>query len=214
VGLRTWLGLKKRRPPRPVPNEFLSWFEGKEFTTDWTTSNLGNWHRHLEPLRAKATALLEIGSFEGHSTVFFLNYFPAAGVTCIDPFQPSDSVLEVDGTSEQRFDRNVAPFGARLRKIKGRSIPELDALSQANEQFDVIYVDGDHSRAAALVDSILAWPMLKPGGVMIWDDYKWMQTELSIVDRPEQAIDTFLSLYRDELTILHQDYQAMAQKIR
>jgi predicted O-methyltransferase YrrM len=208
MGLRTWLGLKA---PKETPPDFMPWFAGKEFTTDWTTSNLATWRTHLEPLRA-ATEVLEIGSFEGRSTIFFLNFFSAARITCIDPFLKRPGRPDAVGDSEQRFDGNLAEFRERLRKIKGRSIPELDALSRAMERFDVIYVDGAHDRTAVLIDSLLAWPMLKPGGVMIWDDYKWMRHQRAVADRPEQAIDTFLSLHKDELAVVHQAYQVMARK--
>ena len=39
--------------------------------------------------------------------------------------------------------------------------------------FDLIYIDGSHSAKDVLLDSLLAWRLLRPGGAMVWDDYEW-----------------------------------------
>src|SRR5689334_22074915 len=47
---------------------------------------------------------------------------------------------------------------------------------------DVIYVDGSHARNDVIVDSILAWRLLRPDGLMIWDDYN-MEPQLPDEER-------------------------------
>ncbi len=37
--------------------------------------------------------------------------------------------------------------------------------------FDLVFIDGMHTREWVLRDSHFAWSLLQPGGVMIWDDY-------------------------------------------
>src|SRR5262249_28550437 len=88
-----------------------------------------------------------------------------ARITCIDVFTNTDH--------ERQFDATMAPFAPRVEKIKSRSVPALDSLFVQNRAFDVIYVDGSHARNDALMDSLLAWPPLKPDGIIIWDDYVW-----------------------------------------
>ena len=35
----------------------------------------------------------------------------------------------------------------------------------------MIYIDGNHRYGACLADSRNCWPLLRVGGLMIWDDY-------------------------------------------
>ena len=59
-----------------------------------------------------------------------------------------------------------------MRKIKSRSAPALDALFYAGESFDLIYSDADHRCDAVLADAALSLRILRPNGILIWDDYQ------------------------------------------
>ena len=170
------------------------------------------WANIFAPLASHEAAILEIGSFEGASATRFLTLLPRARITCVDPFTgEACGGPEYYGnvaTIEARFDANMASFGSRVEKIVSRSIPALDALSQAGRTFDVIYIDGDHARDAVLLDSVLAWRLLKEDGVLIWDDYLW---NLS-TDRPQPAIDAFISLNKDSLSIVSVGDQVIVRK--
>ena len=50
-------------------------------------------------------------------------------------------------------------------------------------------INGSHTRDDALMDSLLAWRMLKPNGTIIWDDYIWQFGKLPAEERPKDAID-------------------------
>jgi predicted O-methyltransferase YrrM len=43
----------------------------------------------LHSLREKPARIFEIGSWEGRSALFFLNYLPLSNIVCIDPFEAS-----------------------------------------------------------------------------------------------------------------------------
>src|SRR3979490_2737282 len=60
-----------------------SWYEGKTFATDWTTWHFPNWLKWLAPYRDRKVRVLEIGSWEGRSALFFLNYLPLARLVCV-----------------------------------------------------------------------------------------------------------------------------------
>jgi len=162
------------------------------------------WSRLLLPLREREIAILEIGSAKGRSAVAFLGLLPLARITCIDIFTNADH--------ERQFDSAMAPFGARVEKIKSRSVPALDALAVQNRAFEVIYIDGSHARDDALMDSLLAWPLLKPDGIVIWDDYVWEMGRLPAEERPKDAVDLFLGLHADQLTVLERGYQVIVQR--
>jgi hypothetical protein len=76
---------------------------------------------------------------------------------------------------------------------------------------DLVYVDGSHAAPDVLADAVLSWPLLKTGGIMIFDDYLWGQDP-----RPEHcprlAIDGFLSFHRGWFDVLHAEYQIAVRK--
>lgn len=174
-----------------------------DFTSDWFTSRAPRWTRVLSKFQRTPVHVLEIGSFEGRSSIFVLEYLPQSRITCVDPFC---------GSYEQRFDQNMAPFGARVEKFKSRSIPALDRLRTDGRRFDVIYIDGSHERQHVLSDSVLAWPLLKLGGLLIWDDYLWKRNRRPTEERPEHAIDLFCSMFSRSFKLLHRDYQVIVEK--
>lgn len=47
-----------------------------------------------------------------------------------------------------------------------------DIVPLPERPIDILFIDGDHDAHAVVQDFALAWPMLKPGSVVIFDDYK------------------------------------------
>ena len=54
----------------------------------------------------------------------------------------------------------------RLIRLKS-----ADFFQQSSDLFDLIYVDGDHRFEAAILDFECSWRALKPGGLLMLDDY-------------------------------------------
>jgi predicted O-methyltransferase YrrM len=213
--------------------EIDGWYGGKELAFDWATRHFPEWMSILAPMRSRGLKVLEIGSWEGRSALFFLNYLPHATVTCIDAWDASicdpdivERMPEAAGEPDKmawavgefrkvegRFDRNVDPFGGRVRKIVGWSHEVLADLGVRGDLFDVIYVDGDHTAAGAYRDCVLAWPLLAAGGVMIMDDYAFMP-DLPEDKRPQAGVDAFLKTIRGRFDELHRDYQLIVRAKR
>jgi len=59
--------------------------------------------------------------------------------------------------------------------------------------FDCAYIDGSHIAQCVLEDSVGVWPLVKPGGTVIWDDYSWRGHKELVPARI--VIDTFLEIY-------------------
>jgi predicted O-methyltransferase YrrM len=167
----------------------------KEFTKLWHDNATGMWARWLT---GKYEQALEVGSFEGASAIWLLDMFPDLKITCIDTFSPGFD--DITGEYEQRFDRNVAEYKSRVTKIKGKSATALKALPQ-HKLFDLIYIDGHHSYEAVKEDIRLAYPLLKSGGIMIFDDYN--NIEFGV----RKAVDEFLDTTLVNNLRLPDDYQ-------
>lgn len=54
-----------------------------DFTEDWTDHNLPVWREIIKKLPDKERFIIEIGSYEGRSAVWFIeNAFPKGGTLC------------------------------------------------------------------------------------------------------------------------------------
>ena len=195
---------------------YRSWFAHKELTTDWTSGHFSTWRRMLSPLRDQPLRILEIGSWEGRSALFFLNFFPRSTIACVDTFAGSNDevhryLLKTGLAIEERFDRNLSDHGGRVEKIKSRSAEALAQMTAEGREFDLIYIDGDHTYEGVMSDSIGAWGLLATGGIVIWDDYQygdWMGPE----DRPREAIDAFLRGHAGEYRLVAKGYQLAIER--
>lgn len=196
---------------------YRPWFSGKEFSTNWSTGHFIMWRRILSPLRDKPLRILEIGSWEGRSALFFLNFFQHATILCIDTFaggddQKDDFLKPQLPLIEGRFDRNLVAFKSRLEKRKGHSATMLEQLAQEGRQFDLAYIDGSHVRDDVAADTAGVWKLLPRGAIIIWDDYGWRK-DLPPEQRPQPAIDAFLNAHQGEYRLLARNYQVAIEKL-
>lgn len=196
------------------PREIEPWFVEKDFSTDWTSGHFPNWCRVLEPLRQDVTRVLEIGSWEGRSAIFFLEFFSKSSIVCIDPFHTGGSSKNSAlSLAEGRFDKNTQAYGDRVTKTVSESVIALHKLEKAGEKFDLIYIDGSHDRDDVIIDSLLAWRLSHVGTVIIWDDYGGGSPEQPPETLVKVAIDLFLALHINHFSILHRGYQIIAQRV-
>jgi predicted O-methyltransferase YrrM len=180
---------------------------GYVFTEDYSKPFRPLWTQHLAELKDREyVSLLEIGSFEGRSAIWFLENIlthPTATLTCVDAF--------VRPGSEPRFDHNlrVSGLSAKVNKLKGKSEELLSTLTPGS--FDAIYIDGCHKALNVLMDAMASWILLKSKGIVIFDDYGW-ELQRPPLARPRMAIDLFLNVLQDEIVLLHRGYQIIVRK--
>jgi predicted O-methyltransferase YrrM len=160
---------------------------------DWFTPMKPNFERHLSRYIGKPVNFLEIGSFEGRSAIWFLDNILThddARLTCIDCWK--------DTNNYHTFINNIADHQHKVEVIVEESVK---ALRKLDDQFDFIYIDADHRGYHPLEDAVLAWPLLKQHGVLCFDDYGWLQADVTI------PIDAFLSVYKEVIEIIQINYQ-------
>ena len=109
--------------------------------------------RHFKPEYG-----LEIGVRFGKSALATLYGSPTMTLIGVDP-NPEFPVEEF------MHDR----VGGRFEFINQPSPEALKVFKP--ETFDWIYIDGRHDYDGVLIDFYTCWPLLKPGGVMVFDDY-------------------------------------------
>jgi predicted O-methyltransferase YrrM len=200
---------------------------GYDFTTDWFSRFASVWTELLR--RYPPTRLLEIGSYEGRTACFLIDTCAAERdieLHCVDTWAGG---VEHDAGAmplvEQRFDRNVAaacagaPRKVAFHKHKALSSDALVKLlaEGRGESFDLIYVDGSHQAPDVLADAVLAFKLLRTGGLLIFDDYLWSMEGAGRQDHyqmPKPAIDAFINIYQRKMTVVGAPlYQLYTRKI-
>jgi predicted O-methyltransferase YrrM len=191
-----------------------------EFTEDWFSENnpekvVRQFDEFLSEFKDKPCMFLEIGSFEGMSTIWMLENIlteESSQIFCIDAW------AEWTGDAFVRFVSNINKTGLKdkVHIVKGDSPEELRIFPK--EYFDFIYVDGNHDEKAVIKDAIGSFRILKKGGIIAFDDYL---LGISYPNSPgskamngstKKAIDYFLDVFQDELEIIHKDYQVWIRK--
>jgi predicted O-methyltransferase YrrM len=196
-----------------------------KFTTDWFHWAPEVWNQ-LIPLMASRKAFLEIGSYEGRSTTWIVeNMMEEEGgqIICIDTWEGGEehkAAANDMSEVEKNFDHNMKLLKAShpdavIGKHVGLSHIKLAGMISDEEgwlgYFDFIYIDGSHIAKDVLTDACMAWPLLKQGGLMVFDDYTWGPPR-DALHRPKIAIDAFTNIFGEELEMIHMGYQLVVRK--
>jgi predicted O-methyltransferase YrrM len=187
---------------------------GYAFTTDWTSPWIPAW-THAISLMPEIGKMLEVGSYEGRSTVWLIEHaFKTSGmreIYCVDTWKGGIEHQRIDMSAvEERFLRNVAIAKSRtsseitVHPLKGDSCERLASLIAEGhgQSFDLIYIDGSHQCPDVLRDIVLCFELCKIGGLMICDDYLWSLEQHGsedLLNQPKLAIDSFFNCYRRKL---------------
>jgi predicted O-methyltransferase YrrM len=195
-----------------------------KFSVDWFSWHTQDWSRYLDKFKGQTNLqFLEIGSFEGRSTVWLLENIltdKTSKIVCIDTFEGSvehhqnQEWKNLLPTLYDTFCHNISAFSEQVDIRRGKSQEILRGLNNA---YDFIYIDGDHSAAAVLEDAILSFRLLKSGGILIFDDYVWgvdpREPNRLNLEIPRNAIDVFLTIYSNKIRILSVNDQVIIEKL-
>ncbi len=191
---------------RELAEKLPNWFLGNKTQDDF--------NRLLQEFKGKPNLkFLEIGSFCGNSAAWTIENIltdKTSKLTCVDPWNGNVAHEAFDFSDvEAAFDQQLEPFKDQLIKQKAYSDEWL--MKNRSKQYDFIYIDGDHMPQAFMVDALLSWELLKPGGIMAIDDYAWTHPRGSRYN-PGPAIDMFVSMYSEHLEVIEKGWQVWVRK--
>lgn len=178
------------------------------YTEDYTTVHIPFWKEifksYINRGRKSPISMLEIGSFEGRSTKWFLQnvlHHPQDKIHCIDPHRYNP------GDAESKFWRSVVDTNGIGKLVKHKAIAERTMSTFNQHSFDIIYVDGNHDGVAVLIDALNSFRVCKIGGIILFDDYLMpAKTERwNFANSTKKAIDTFSDFYRQSLEFVAED---------
>lgn len=189
------------------------------FTVDFLSVYLDTWNKVFNAdWKSTPVKALEIGTYEGRSACWLLDnvlLHQDSHLVCIDNFvgigehNPNNPLgLSV----KDRCLQNLSEYSSKVELIQGDSKLVMKQMDPS-QLFDLIYIDGDHTAQGVLTDAVLAFSHLKLGGLMIFDDYLWLNSEKRRWFGPKEGIDAFLNCFRCHLQIISANGQLMVSKV-
>lgn len=192
-----------------------------QFTQDWFSWSPPVWEQVFKQLDVKN--ILEIGCFEGRATCWLIenaNWVKDKKkrnkMVCIDTFKGGEEhTPEVMAGVKERFLHNITEAFKHNDEVNLELIdqPSLNALKHIDTKFDFIYIDGSHVAKDVITDACMCWPLLVEGGVMCFDDYGWGEPTPE-THKPKLAIDAFITIFQEDLEVIHKGYQLIVQKVK
>ena len=162
--------------------------------------------------KSKENKILEIGCFEGLSSVFFADNFldnPTSSLTCVDPFltiNNNDHTEFLQNNEEMNFDFNIA-ICKNSDKIIINKITSDNFFENNNQTYNFIYIDGCHEPDFIKRDMENSFNILEKNGIMWMDDYGGGDG-IQI----KNAMNVFLRNYIGQYELIHIGYQLAIKK--
>lgn len=183
------------------------------YSVNWFEKNIPTWEKILSEFKDKPIQAIELGSYEGQSAVWLLENIlthPASTLDCVDTWEGGVEHKPEDMAAvKERFDENIKPH---LMKVNVEQCTTLDYLKRTYKPADLIYIDASHLAPDVLIDAVLSHVLLKPGGILIFDDYLWGAGLAHIPITPKAGIDAFMECFAYEYQPLVIGDQVMLRK--
>ena len=166
---------------------------GLQYDAQWFSQHEAAWNKTLRPwLDDKFHGdgflhLLEIGSYEGLSSSWLLEtaleiarggVVPGvAHLTCVDAWPGPEYKPLRDKCCHNLLTVAAAYNTSPEQCFRVYEAPSSEVLSTLQpNHFHFIYVDGSHKEPDVYSDTIDAVRLVRPGGVILWDDYCCLTT--------------------------------------
>ena len=190
--------------------------EKLKYTNDWFSHNITTWVSIFKKknIENQKLNILEIGSYEGLSAVFFLNFFKNSNLTCIETFKGSDEHSDINfETVKENFKSNVELYKNRITLFEGTSDFFFKNKINVNKKdmYDIIYIDGSHHHDDVLNDAFNSFELLNNNGMIIFDDFLKKYYK-NINQDPIKAILNFINKNKHCIDIVNVNYQIVIKK--
>ncbi|MGV2831412.1 tetratricopeptide repeat protein [Myxosarcina sp. GI1(2024)] len=166
------------------------------FSVDTFSERIPVWKTQLQPLLTgkKQIALLEIGTYQGMSACWLLDKVLV---------KPKDRLTCIEETCDRLLVENIAKTGSqhKVTILEGDISSQIASLQP--ESFDLINFQDRHKLADSIErNAILAWKLLKSGGIFIFNDYGWANSAYPQLN-PTEGIERFLIATKERWKSIH-----------
>ena len=156
--------------------------------------------------------ILEIGSFEGLSTTYFIDNFLSrldSKITSVDPFllySENDHTTILDHIQIRNFFFNISKSDYP-EKVQYLGLTSDQFFEINNKKYNFIYIDGMHTKEQIPKDIINSWDVLLIDGVIWMDDYLGDNGKL------KKTFDKTFESLKGEYKVIHRGYQIAIKKL-
>jgi glycosyltransferase involved in cell wall biosynthesis/predicted O-methyltransferase YrrM len=121
---------------------------------------------------------IEVGVAFGTNSIYLLENTPIMKLISIDPYREFSTSQYNDGMNFEQKKHDVlfqivqhrlASFGNRSELLRKTSIEASEHFE--DEEFDFVYIDGNHSYESVKKDLEVWWLKIRPGGFLAGDDF-------------------------------------------
>lgn len=143
---------------KKINDDFFNYTKNFKFTKNYFKNNAPIWYEIFKKnsLINKKINVLEIGTYEGMSFLFFNKYLKLNNLYCVDVKEHENFKSNKEQFSNYKFFNSTSDdfFKKKL-----------------NVKFDIIYVDGGHDIKNVYNDLINSHEHLEDNGILIIDDF-------------------------------------------
>lgn len=141
----------------------------------------------------KGGVCLEIGVYDGVFSERILRITRPTQLVLVDPWAAENntgSKVDPQSAHDARYAHVLSAFAEErtsgvVKIIRSTSDEALESLK--TQQFDFVYIDGDHSYEQVLKDLRNYFPLVRSGGLLAGDDYHY--------DSVRKAVDEFVAAH-------------------
>jgi len=108
--------------------------------------------------------IFEMGTYSGASTLVMALNAPADVEIVTLDFDTSDPII---GSCFRD-----SPLVSRIRQVRGDT--RTFDFGPYRQVEDLVFIDANHAYEFVRDDTARAFEILRPGGVIVWDDYRWL----------------------------------------
>ena len=215
--------------PKIIEGQFFveknsnSFFEKKKYFDekykfsygDWFSVNIPVWEKIIS--KFKYINYLEIGSFEGRSTVFISELPNTKTVMAVDTFDGSDEYVGSNKLNHIDFNIVFENFKNNMRLVGKKNINYLKDTSHNyfknyKNKYNLIYIDGSHHYNDVKQDFINAYNCIEKDGIIILDDFLWFYYK-DIKNNPIGAIIECYDQFKNNLKLIFVNHQIIFKKL-
>jgi hypothetical protein len=175
-----------------------------------------NFEKYLDSYKNKENLnFLQIGAYKGDASIWLINNVLT---------KETSTLLDIDtwlGSNEpihKTFNWNDIEniYDNKIKKHKNIIKNKIDSAvffdKNNKDIYDFIYVDSDNNPHLVYNDCFNSWKLLKRGGLLAINDYKWIPESGDLFQSPMVGIDLFLNDIKGKYEIIEKSYQVWIKK--
>ena len=172
-----------------------------KFTTNWLKYDNLEKLKNIFSKNNQAIDILELGTYEGRCAFYMLHNLCS---------HKDSKITTIDFAKPKNLEYNLSICNSnKLKFIQDDFFNIIPKLLTTKNKYDLIYIDGGKDSKITIFQIVNSWKLLKKNGILYLDDYTWDE---KTGKRPKEAIDFFLSLYKNNYDIVFKNSQVAVIK--